>query len=100
MEVKLNAIDFSADQNLIKFINERVEKLETFFDKIITANATLKTEEAAGKENKQVEIELSIPGKNIFAKKNGKSFEEATDNAVEALRRQLRKHKAKDSKVL
>ncbi len=100
MEVKVNAIDFSADQNLIEFINGRVEKLVTFFDKIISADATLKTEESLEKENKLVEIKLRIPGKIIFAKKNGKSFEEATDNVVEALRKQLRKHKTKDSKVL
>jgi len=36
----------------------------------------------------------------LFAKKNGKSFEEATDNVVEALRRQLRKHKTKDMAVV
>jgi putative sigma-54 modulation protein len=96
MKVKVNAIHFSADQKLIDFINERVGKLETFYDKIISSEATLKIEESAGKENKLVEIKLSIPGKDLFAKKNGKSFEEATDNVTEALRRQLRKHKTKD----
>ena len=96
MKVKVNAIHFSADQKLIDFINERVGKLETFYDKIISSEATLKIEESAGKENKVVEIKLSIPGKDLFAKKNGKSFEEATDNVAEALRRQLRKHKTKD----
>ena len=100
MKVKVNAIHFSADQKLIDFINERVEKLETFYDKIISSEATLKIEESAGKENKTVEIQLSIPGKDLFAKKNGKSFEEATDNVVEALRRQLRKHKTKDMAVV
>jgi putative sigma-54 modulation protein len=96
MVVKVNAIHFSADQKLLDFINERVGKLETFYDKIIGAEATLKIDEVAGKENKLVEIKLSIPGKDLFAKKNGKSFEEATDNVVEALRRQIRKHKTKD----
>lgn len=96
MEVKLNAVHFSADQKLVNFINERVTKLETFYDKIISAEATLKIEEGEGKENKLVEIRLAVPGKDVFAKKMGKSFEEATDNVVEALRRQIKKHKSKD----
>jgi len=99
MKVKVSAIHFSADQKLIDFINERVGKLETFYDKIIASEATLKIEESSGKENKLVEIKLSIPGKDLFAKKSGKSFEEATDNVVEALRRQIRKYKTKDMAV-
>jgi putative sigma-54 modulation protein len=96
MKVKVSAIHFSADQKLINFVSERVSKLETFYDKIIASEATLKIEESSGRENKLVEIKLSIPGKELFAKKNAKSFEEATDNVVEALRRQIRKHKTKD----
>jgi putative sigma-54 modulation protein len=96
MKVKVSAIHFSADQKLINFVSERVSKLETFYDKIIASEATLKIQESSGRENKLVEIKLSIPGKELFAKKNAKSFEEATDNVVEALRRQIRKHKTKD----
>lgn len=97
MKVKVSAIHFSADQKLIDFINERVGKLETFYDKIIASEAILKIEESSGKENKLVEIKLNIPGKDLFAKKTAKSFEEATDNVVEALRRQIRKHKTKET---
>jgi putative sigma-54 modulation protein len=46
-------------------------------------------------ENKTVEIKLNIPGNQLFAKEEAKSFEEATDQATEALRRQLRKLKIK-----
>ena len=46
-------------------------------------------------ENKIAEIKLSIPGNNLFAKKQCKTFEEATDSVVEALRRQIRKKKGK-----
>ena len=50
MKVKVNAIHFSADKKLIDFINERVGKLETFYDKIISSEATLRIEESSGKE--------------------------------------------------
>jgi putative sigma-54 modulation protein len=36
-----------------------------------------------------------VPGNDLFAKKQSKSFEEATDIAVDALRKQLTKHKEK-----
>ena len=99
MKVKVSAIHFSADQKLVDFIEEKVTKLETFYDKIISAEATLKVEEGSDKENKFIEIRLGVPGKDLFAKKTAKSFEEATDNVVEALRKQIRKHKSKEIEV-
>lgn len=99
MKVKVSAIHFSVDQKLVDFIEEKVTKLETFYDKIISAEATLKVEEGSEKENKFVEIRLVVPGKDLFAKKTAKSFEEATDNVVEALRKQIRKHKSKEIEV-
>lgn len=100
MKTKISAIHFSADQKLVKFINERISKLETFYDKIISSEVILKVEEATDKENKVVEIILSVPGKELFAKKSAKTFEEAVDNVVEALRRQIRKHKTKEIELV
>jgi putative sigma-54 modulation protein len=48
------------------------------------------------KENKITEIKLLIPGKTLVAKKQCKTFEEATDLSVEALRKQVKKHKEKE----
>ena len=45
-------------------------------------------------ENKLVEIKLHIPGKELFAKRNSISFEAATDEVTEALRRQILKQHA------
>ena len=44
-------------------------------------------------ENKIAEIKVDVKGKDLFVKKQSNSFEEAADMAVEALRRQLKKHK-------
>jgi putative sigma-54 modulation protein len=46
-------------------------------------------------DNKVAEVKILIPGKELFAKKQCKTFEEATDLAVEALRKQVKKHKEK-----
>jgi elongation factor Tu len=42
-----------------------------------------------------VEIKLNVPGKDLMVSKQCKSFEEAADSSVEALRRALLKHKEK-----
>ena len=95
MKVKISSLHFNADQKLIDFANERVGKLEKFYDKIIDGNITFRVDNADDRINKLAEIKLNIPGKELFAKKQSESFEKAVDEAVEALRRQLKKHKEK-----
>lgn len=97
MDIKVQAIHFAADQKLINFVNEKVNKLELFYDHIISSEVFLKVDKKAAKENKIAEIKISIPGKELFAKKQCDSFEEAADLAVDALRKQVKKHKAKIS---
>jgi putative sigma-54 modulation protein len=95
VNLKVNSVHFDADKKLIEFIHDRVDKLATHFDKIIDGEVILKVENSSDTENKVAEIKLLIPGNDMFAKKQSKTFEEATDMAVEALRRQLKKHKEK-----
>ena len=95
MKVKVSALHFNADEKLINFANEKVNKLQKFYDKIIDGNITFRVDNAEDRENKQAEIKLNIPGKELFAKKQSESFEKSVDEAVEALRRQLQKHKEK-----
>lgn len=95
MNLKINSVHFDADKKLIEFVQERVGKLSNYYDKIIDGEVILKVENSHSTENKVAEIKLLIPGNDIFAKKQCKSFEEATDTAVEALKRQLKKRKEK-----
>ncbi len=95
MDIQVHSIHFTADQKLINFVNDKVGKLETFFDNIIAGEVYLRLDKNQEKDNKVAEVKILIPGKELFAKKQCKSFEEAADMAVEALRRQVRKHKGK-----
>lgn len=95
MKLKIHSIHFDADQKLVDFIQEKVDKLDHFFDGIIDGEVYLRLDKASNNENKVAEIRLNVPGSNLFAKKQTKSFEESTDQAVEALRRQVKKHKEK-----
>lgn len=95
MKLQMHSIHFDADSKLVDFIQKKVDKLETFFDRIIDGEVFLRIEKNESNENKVIEIKLNIPGNQLFAKQNSVSFEAATDEAVESLRRQLKKHKEK-----
>ena len=93
MQVKIHSVQFKADQKLEDFIEDKLVKLNGFYDQIMGSEVYLKLENTNGPDNKITEIRLSIPGNDLFAKKQSKTFEEATDQAIEALRRQIHKHK-------
>ena len=95
MQVQVHSIHFDADQKLVNFIIQKLEKLSQFHNHIINSEVFLKLDNSDDRENKITEIKVSVPGKDLFVKKQSRSFEESTDNAVEALRRQIRKYRTK-----
>jgi putative sigma-54 modulation protein len=95
MNIKINSIKFSPTRKLETFVEGRVKKLEHYYEDIIGAEIFLKVENSQKLDNKVTEIKLDIPGSELFAKKQSKSFEESTDNAIDALRKQIIKHKNK-----
>ena len=95
MDIKIHSIRFDADTKLLDFVDMKVKKLIQYFDDIIGAEIFLRLDKSQDLENKVVEIRLRLPGNELFAKKQSKTFEESTDLSVEALRRQIMKHKTK-----
>jgi putative sigma-54 modulation protein len=94
MKLQMHSIHFDADPKLLDFIQKKVDKLETFYEGMVDGEVFLKVNNE-GIENKTIEIKLNLPGNQFFAKEGAKTFEEATDTATEALRRQIRKYKDK-----
>lgn len=94
MKVQVQSIHFDADIKLINFIQKKLDKLDTFYDRTIDAEVILRLNNE-GIQNKTVEIKLNVPGEQLFAHKTNGSFEAATDHCTEALRRQIKKHKEK-----
>ena len=95
MDFKVNSVNFSADEKLVGFIREKVKKLELIYDNIIASEVYLKVDKSISKENKVAEVKILLPGNELFASKQCKSFEEATDLAVQALKKQVSRHKEK-----
>ncbi|MCE2936725.1 MAG: ribosome hibernation-promoting factor, HPF/YfiA family [Cyclobacteriaceae bacterium] len=94
MKLNFQSIHFDADRKLLNFIQRKVDKLETFYDRLVDGEVFLRLNNE-GIENKTVEIRLNVPGQQLFAKEQARSFEAATDQATEALRNQLRKFKTR-----
>lgn len=95
MDFKVNTVHFSADEKLVEYIKEKVKKLEKIYDHIIASEVYLRIDKSESNENKIAEVKILLPGNELFAKKQCKSFEEATDLAVAALKKQVEKHKSK-----
>lgn len=95
MKLDIQSVHFDADKKLVDFIQRKTDKLDQIYDGIISGEVILRLDKSEDNANKIVEIKLEVPGNNLFAKKQCRSFEEATDESVEALRRQVKKMKEK-----
>ncbi len=95
MQININSVHFKVDKQLEDFITDRIQKVGKYHDNIIGSDVVLKLENTDKPENKIAEIRLKIRGNDLISSKQCKTFEEATDSAVEALRRQLKKVKTK-----
>ncbi len=95
MEIRIQSVHFDATSTLEKFIQKKVAKLDQYYDGILSAEVTLKVIKPETVTNKEALIRLNISGRDLFASKTCDTFEESVDEAVEALGKQLKKHKDK-----
>ncbi len=95
MKVAVQSVNFNIDNELIKFIEKKVDNLEKFHDHILGAEVFLKVQSTSEKDNKIIELKISLPGNDIVAKKQSKTFEEAISQTVDSVKRQLVKRKEK-----
>lgn len=95
MNVQIHSVRFDADKKLIDFVHQKLEKLTLLGEAIVSAEVYLRLDKDQDRENKITEIKLDLSGGPLFARKQSKSFEEATDEAIDALKKQISKHKQK-----
>jgi len=95
MNIQIHSLKFDADKKLLDFVTQKVNKLSLLTDDIVSAEVFLRLDHDEERENKLTEIKVEYPGGPLFARKQSKTFEEATDNVVAALKRQIVKQKGK-----
>jgi putative sigma-54 modulation protein len=95
MNIQIHSVRFNADKKLIDFVHQRLDKLTQYGEDIVNAEVFLRLDKDEDRENKISEIKLDLSGGPLFARKQSKTFEESTDEAIEALKKQITKHKQK-----
>jgi putative sigma-54 modulation protein len=95
MNIQIHSVRFDADKKLLDFVTQKVNKLSQLSDDIVSAEVFLRLDKDDERENKVTEIKVEYPGGPLFARKQSKTFEEATDLVTDALKRQIVKQKAK-----
>jgi putative sigma-54 modulation protein len=95
MNVQIHSVRFDADKKLIDFVHQKLGKLTLIGDDIVNAEVFLRLDNDIEKENKISEIRLELPGGPLFARKQSKTFEESMDDAVDAIKKQITRHKEK-----
>lgn len=96
MDIKIQSIHFDATAQLQAFIEKKVNKLEKYCDEITSAEVVLRVVKPETSLNKEASIKLLVPrADDIYSQKIADTFEEAIDNAIDALVKQLQKNKEK-----
>ncbi|OON70493.1 ribosome hibernation-promoting factor, HPF/YfiA family [Hymenobacter sp. CRA2] len=95
MKVQMQSVHFTADQKLLDFIQKRLDKLETFYDRIVEGEVIMRLNNNDGVNNKTVEVKIFVPGSTLFSQESSSSFEAAADAAAEQLKKQLIRYKEK-----
>lgn len=94
MQTQITARNFNASPELRTYVQERLAKLERFYDGITDAQVTL-TKENTVENAKSADITLRVYRRQLSAQQNAATHEEAIDQCVDRLRRQLIKYKDK-----
>lgn len=96
MNVQIQTVHFDADSKLIDHVNKKIQKLNTFYDRIVSVDVFLKLDNIAHQiKDKIAEIKVRIPRQDLFVKHESKSFEESFDLAFDSLVAQIKKQKEK-----
>src|SRR4029077_2714898 len=91
MNVKIQTVHFDADLKLVEYVTKKLDKLNTFHDRIIKIDVFLKLDNVVHNiKDKIAEIRVHVPRHNFFVKSSSKSFEESFDSALESLVNQIK----------
>ena len=96
MNVNIQTVHFNADDKLVDYVSKKLQKLNTFHDRITKVDVFLKLDNVVHNiKDKVAEIKVHIPRHEFFVKSSSKSFEESFDNALESIANQIKRKKEK-----
>lgn len=89
MNLNKQAVHFTADQKLLDYIDSKLGKLDTYYDRILDTTVFLKLENSGQVRDKIIEVKIALPGNTMVVTESNKTFEAAVDKAYTTLKRQL-----------
>ncbi|MBO5418694.1 MAG: HPF/RaiA family ribosome-associated protein [Bacteroidales bacterium] len=93
MEIRVQSIKFNADQKLLDFVEKKFSRVEKFYDAVTGIDVALSL--LPEHENKNVKVQVSIPGNTIVIERNARTFEDAIVDCADILKEKLVKEKEK-----
>ena len=95
MDIKIQSLKFDASKQLIEFIEKKLSRLERFAENPTGCDVVLRLEKDDEKGNKVALVTLHVPGGEILTEQKARTFEEAIDEALDVVKRQIEKRKDK-----
>ena len=95
MNVQIQSVKFDADKRLVEFVENKMDKLDRFAERSTGAEVILRLDKDFEKGNRIATVTLHMPGEDLVACHQSRSFEESVDEAIDAIKRQLDKFKGK-----
>lgn len=93
MEIRVQSIKFNADQKLLDFVEKKFSKVEKFYDAVTSVDVALSL--LPEHDNKNVKVQVNIPGNTIVVERNARTFEDAVVDCADILKEKLVKAKEK-----
>ncbi|MDX1617293.1 MAG: ribosome-associated translation inhibitor RaiA [Balneolaceae bacterium] len=94
MKTTFTARHFDVSQELKEYSVDSVQKLDQFYDRIVTCDIILEPT-PDDEEPHQAELNVKIPQKLLNAKEQAPTYEQAVNRVVDNVIRQLKKYKNK-----
>lgn len=95
MVTRVQSVHFDASQQLMEFVEKKVAKLEKFCEGATSLEVTMKLIKPETANNKEVALRLATGSGELFASKVSDSFEDALLGAIDAVKVQVEKNRAK-----
>lgn len=90
----------AAHEIIVPLLQNGLKKFENWNPQVISAEVFCREMAGTIPENKQVEIKLNIPGQDLFVSSQKSHYEVAAKDALDKLRRQMRRRKDQLKKTL
>ena len=95
MEILIQAIKFDATEKLKEYLDKKVRKLGRISADIQSGEVYLQVIKPETSHNKWMEMSINGLNTQLFASKVADTFEQAADECIESLEKQVKRHKEK-----